>query len=319
MGSCNGFLHGIDRQTGRRVWTYNAGLDGGKPEFHGRPLITSDLVVIASDDRRSEGVGYVYAFERPSLRLRWKRRLGAGAMTDIVQAGDHVLVVSLNDELTALDLQTGAIRWTFPSGTPNPQCLPSSTPAIAAGRVVFVGLDGTAYGLDTSSGKAFWHRALGARVSTSVASVGAEVFVGDVNGTVHRLDARSGDENGHLGIEGVPRGHIVPTNESLLLFANRASGVSLVSIRGDLGGVRWLRDGPDSGWSSFSWPHVVRGTVVVGTESGRYMALRLTDGEPEWDGVVKGRVAGIGGDETVLLVGTTNGAIYARGLPNSAR
>ena len=319
VGSCNGLLHSIDRQTGQVGWTYDAALDGGKPGFHGRPLITPDLVVVASDDRRPDGVGHIYAFDRSSLRLDWKQRLGAGVMTDVVQAGDDIFVVTLNDELTALDLQTGAIRWTFPSGASNAGFFPSSTPVVVGNLVVFGGLGGTAYALRTSSGDVVWRRELGARISTSVAAVGRDVYVGDADGTVYRLDALTGEEKARLRISGVPSFDIVPVNDSLLLFVNQAGAVTLMSLRANLTSVRWSRGAPESGWSSFTWPHVWKSAVFVGTKDGRFMALRLADGEPEWEGAINGTIAGIGGDDTLLCLGTTNGTVYAYPLPTSTR
>jgi outer membrane protein assembly factor BamB len=300
VGSCDGLLQSIDRQTGQVGWTYNAALDGGKPEFHGRPLITPDLIVVASDDRRPDGVGHVYAFDRSNLRLRWKRRLGAGVMTDAVHGGDGIFVVTLDDELTALDLQTGAVRWTFPGGASNTKFPPVSTPAVVEDRVFFGALDGTVYALNATSGKVLWRRKVGERISTSVAAVGQDAYVGVADGTVHRFT-------------------IVPVGDSLVLFVGEAGVVTLLSLHADLSSVRWSRNAPGSGWSSFSRPHVWKGAVFVGTEDGRFLALRLADGEPEWEGAVKGAIAGIGGDDKFLCLGTTNGSLYAYPLPTPTR
>jgi len=107
VGSCNGVLHGVDRQTGKVRWTYSATNDGDKPEFHGRPLVTSDVIVVGSDDRRPEGVGHVYAFDASNLKLMWKYRAGPGTMTDVLRFDRTVYVVTLTDELIALDLLPG--------------------------------------------------------------------------------------------------------------------------------------------------------------------------------------------------------------------
>ncbi len=139
-------LHAVDRRTGKGRWTYNAVLDGGKPEFHGRPLVTGDLIVLGSDDRRSEGIGHVYAFERSTLRLVWKYRAGAGVMSGIVQLHDIAYVTTLNDEVVALDLRNGAVRWKFAGGASNPSFLPNSTPRPGSGWPTSPGAnDGSAY------------------------------------------------------------------------------------------------------------------------------------------------------------------------------
>lgn len=59
--------------------------------------------------------------------------------------------------------------------------------------------------------------------------------------------------------------------------------------------------------------------VVVGTSEGEFRPLRLADGKSEWGGQVKGQVAGIGGDESSLFIGTVNGTLYSYALPATAR
>jgi hypothetical protein len=60
---------------------------------------------------------------------------------------------------------------------------------------------------------------------------------------------------------------------------------------------------------------VWREWVVAGQERGEIVALRLADGGRAWEGKVTGRIAGIGGDETALYLGTTNGTLYRYPLP----
>jgi outer membrane protein assembly factor BamB len=139
-------------------WTYDTAGDGGRPEFHGRPPVTAGLIVVGSDDQRPEGIGYVYAFDCHSLSLRWKRRAATGVMTDVAGCDGTAYVVTLDDELLALDLDTGVVRWRFASGASNPHYFPSSTPVIVGDRVIFGGFDGTVRALSTRSGSVLWQR-----------------------------------------------------------------------------------------------------------------------------------------------------------------
>ncbi len=315
VGSCNGVLHGVDRQTGKVRWTYGATNDGGKPEFHGRPLVTSDVIVVGSDDRRPEGVGHVYAFDASTLKLMWKYRAGPGTMTDVLRFDRTVYVVTLNDELIALDLATGAVQWTFGRGASNPQFLVNSTPALLGDRIIFGRLNGTVQALDARTGHVWWQRELGARVSTSVAVVGNTAYVGDANGRVHQLNANTGATDATLHVEGIGNFKLVPVGESLLVFANESGNMTLKSLPLTLDRVRWTQTAPRPGWSSFAWPYVWHDYVVVGRESGQFFGLRLTSGEAAWEGKVKGPIAGIGGDESSLYLGTSNGTLYGYALP----
>jgi outer membrane protein assembly factor BamB len=315
VGSCNGVLHGVDRQTGKARWTYSATNDGGKPEFHGRPLVTSDVIVIGSDDRRSEGVGHVYAFDASNLKLKWKYRAGPGTMTDVLRFDRTVYAVTLSDELIAVDLGTGAVQWTFGGGASNPQFLVNSTPALVGDRIIFGSLNGKIQALDARSGHVLWQRELGARVSTSIAVVGNNAYLGDTDGRVHKLNANTGATDATLQVEGTASFKLVPVGESLLVFANESGNITLKSLPLTLDRVRWTQTAPRPGWSSFSLPYVWKDYVVVGRETGQFFGLRLTSGEAAWEGKVKGPIAGIGGDESSLYLGTSNGTLYGYALP----
>ena len=320
VGSCNGILHAVDRRTGGVRWTYQAAaLDGGKPEFHGRPLITDELVVVGSDDRRAEGIGYVYAFKRPSLDLAWKQRIGAGTMTDIVQFGNSVFFVTLADELISLDLRTGAVRWKAPSGASNERFARSSTPAVTADRVIFGGLNGKIVALDAKSGTVVWRQTFDGRVSTSITVVGEDVFLGTATGGVHRLDANTGATEAELRLDGSPDFRLVGVGQSLLVFVTHSGVTALKSVPLTLEAVRWTQVPAAPGWTSLASPYVWKEWVVAGKESGEFVALRLIDGQPAWRGQLSGAIAGISGDETSLYLGTVKGTVYSYPLPGVAR
>lgn len=298
--------------------TYDANQDGGAPGFHGRPLVTSDLIVIGSDDRRPDGVGHVYAFHRKNLKPAWKYRAGPGVMTDVVRFGRTVFVVTLADELIAIDLHAGAVRWTFRSGTLNPQFAVNSTPVVVTGRVIFGGLNGMVYGLDVRSGAVVWQRDLGAKVSTSVAGVGDDVFLGDASGYIHRLDVTTGASEAQLHIDGDLISKLFPVDESILAFANVDGVTTLMSLPLNLKSVSWTRAAPGEGWSSFAWPYVWKLWVVAGTATGHFFGIRLDDGRLDWEGRIAGAVAGIAGDKTAVYLGTGNGILYCYPLPVAA-
>jgi outer membrane protein assembly factor BamB len=315
VGSCNGVLHGVDRQTGQLRWTYKAVDDGGKPEFHGRPLVTSDLIVIGSDDRRPDGVGHVYAFDASTLKLRWKYRAGPGTMTDVLRFDRTAYFVTLTDELIAVDLGSGAVQWTFGGGASNPPFFVNSTPALFGDRIIFGSRSGKIQALEARTGHVVWQREFGARFTTSVAAVGDHAYVGNANGRVHRLNASTGATDATLQIEGTASFKIVPAGDSLLVFADESGTVTLKSLPLTLDRVRWTQSAPRPGWSSFAWPYVWKDYVVVGRETGQFVGLRLTSGEQAWEDKVKGPIAGIGGDESRLYLGTSNGTLYGYALP----
>lgn len=240
-------------------------------------------------------------------------------MTDIVEAHGKAYLVTLTDEVLALDLRSGILRWKFTSGAPNERFLANSSPTIAAGRLIFGEIDGTVSALDAETGRLLWRRELGARVSTSIAAVGNHLYAGDATGRIHRLNAATGAVEAQLRIGESAIFRIVVAGESLLVFVIEADTATLKSVALSLKAVRWTHGAPPSGWSSFALPYVWKGWVFAGKETGEIVALRLADGQPEWSGKVKGRIAGIGGDETSLFLGTTAGMLYAYPLSVGSR
>jgi outer membrane protein assembly factor BamB len=311
VGSCNGLVHAIDRRTGQALWKYNALQDGGKrAEFHGNPVLTDELLVLASDDRNPQGVGYVYAFEKGTGRVRWKYRAGAGVMADLVRDGNRLYAVTLEDELISLDLRSGRPHWRFASGWVNEQMTNvSSTAAVIDGRVVFAGQNGLVHALDPESGRLIWKRDVGARVMTPLLGVPGGIYFGTVDRRIHFLGLGRDPVHAELGVGGVPSGPPVLFGDSLLLlvYSNEDEAV-LKSVDRSLKAVRWTREAP-GGWTS-ARTCLWRGNAVVGSNQGKVAAF-AANGSEVWADTVGGVVRGIGLADDVLYVGTLKGTVSA--------
>ena len=216
VGSCNGFFRALDKRTGTPVWTYDTRQDGGPSEFHGNPVVTNNLVVIASDHRTDSGKGFVYAFEPNTGKVVWKYAVGHGAMTDLLLQNSILYVVTLDDELLGLDVATGHLRWRFSSGASNEDLFTNSTPALFGGRVIFGALDGIVYALDAVSGVVAWKQPLSFRISTSIAVFGASGYVGTIAGRLYRLDLTTGAVSADVPLDGPAEGKLTVCGKSLL-------------------------------------------------------------------------------------------------------
>ncbi|HEU5213140.1 MAG TPA: PQQ-binding-like beta-propeller repeat protein [Gaiellaceae bacterium] len=140
-----------------------------------------------------------------NLRVRWRFRLrhgstfGAFASSPLVVAGT-VYAQDLSSSVYALDLRTGALRWTrrfrAPNDGPNGLAL--------AGRRLFGATDSAAFALDRRTGRVLWTRRLVSRTEQfiDVAPLAARglVFTSTIGfapggrGALYALDAR----NGHI-------------------------------------------------------------------------------------------------------------------------
>ncbi len=194
VGSCNGFIYGVDKGTGKARWKYEARADGGSPEFHAAPLVLNDLVIIGSDDRRPEGIGYVYAIEAANGAVRWKTRIGRGSMTDVAPLAGRLYTVTLDNELVALDVATGKLEWSFRGAEPAESEFANvlATPAVSTELVYFGGADGVLYALAPDSGALAWKTEIGSRIVTPLVLVSDSLYLATLDRRVLRAESAHG-------------------------------------------------------------------------------------------------------------------------------
>jgi outer membrane protein assembly factor BamB len=259
----------------------------------------------------------LYAFDQTNGAVRWKYRT-TGVPTDIAKIGSTVYAATLSDELVALNLTDGTLRWTLATGTPNPDCELPPSPVIIGDRVFYAGLNGVLYGLDSRSGKLLWKRDLGKRATTKLSVVGNSLYLGNSTKRLFRISADDGQIQNELAMPAVPEGRIlVVEGSALYLFLeDRESRAGyLVSTDFNLSRVRWTQKS-DRAWSS-EWPRPWHGLLLAGNCRGELDAFRISDGAPQWSDKLKGclRSIGIDGNGEQFYVGAQEGTVYAYSPP----
>jgi len=210
----------------------------------------------------------------------------------------------MTGEVRCLKLETGETLWS--SGGAEEDRLLKSAVVVVGDRIVVSLPSGTVSSLNADSGEVVWKTQLPGRLNTLPVVIGEGLYVGDVEGQIHRLSPKDG------GVLGVTKGKS-PIYGSLL-----SAGDCLLALWGEdtlacldpkSGTVRWSQE-TDSTWSSHQ-PLVLDGLVLVGTESGELHAFRVADGATAWTRQLEGDIKGIGSHEGVLYVGTVQGRVYA--------
>src|SRR5258708_2959505 len=195
-------IRALGKKKGQGRRSYDIRRGGDQTAFYRAPLVTGKLNIIGTDGK----MGHLYAFERLTGAMRWKYRVDwRGLASDIVRSGDRIYAVTLGDELVCLDLESGAAMWAFRSGAPAKSLYWNSSPTVTGGLVYYGGLDGIAYAVHARSGKLVWKTDLGARVSTSVAAHGRDIYVGAANRHLYRLAADPGKGLGGFRVGGYSR------------------------------------------------------------------------------------------------------------------
>jgi outer membrane protein assembly factor BamB len=269
-------------------------------------VILDDLVVVGSDRREPGARGHVYAFEKKTGRVRWKLAEPGGVMADIRGDGHRLYAVTLEDRLVCLDSKTGKELWGVASGFVNSEFWFNSAPAVGGGRVYFGGLNGKLQALDAESGRVLWTNDLGARITTSVLRVGADLLVGTSRDRLYRIDSKTGRVSAELALEETPQGRLVAWENEVVVFLGERA---IAAVEGTLRRVTWTQKSAVP-WSS-ARPYVWKDTVLAGNDRGELFGFRATDGSAVWSENFEGTIRGIGSDAETLYVGTLKGTLFA--------
>ena len=246
----------FDLRDGNQVWATTA--TGG---LHGTPAIVGELLVAASADGVVSGVvarsgafawqavidsptaasvaadaaiglaivgtldGTAVAVDLADGHVRWRYRTGDAARVGTPTVVDGRAYAATLDgdavgtrHIHALDAATGRPLWILDS----PGDKLAFAPAVADGRAIISGEDGSVTAVDPATGELFWRYDAPAVVETVAAVTDGVVYVASNGGLALALDAGTGNERWRLPIEGVPYGVAVTGG---LVLVGTTSGI----------------------------------------------------------------------------------------------
>lgn len=299
-------LRAFDISSGKVRWQYDVRQDGRQFAFHGDPIITDGLVVITCDNSwNREGAGHVYAFDQRTGKVRWKHREQTGIPSNLARLGTTVFAVTLADELIAIDLGSGRLRWRFAGSTADEEPDISASPAAAGKHAYFGTRDGNVCALDARSGEVVWKHGLGDRIATNLIVDGADLYAGTPQGRLFRLDRHTGIVTGETNLSARPCSAPALLANAVLVQSGEQS---LVCLDRSLTTVRWKYKAPERCTSK--GPAVHNGSVLIGTATGKIIALAIEDGTVRGTRKLEGEIRCIGSIGDVLYAGTRAGMLY---------
>jgi hypothetical protein len=175
VSGCDSELRSIDIDTGKERYAREMGA-----LCPGSPAVLPDRIVIGTDGGKivcvaADGKSQLWAFEGVKNQAM---------VYSSPAVSDGIVVAGARDRIVyALDLATGAKKWTFStSGDVD------SSPVISDGRVYIGSKDKHLYVLDLKTGNKLWDFTASRQITGTPAIAGGVVVVGDTSGSLYCLE-----------------------------------------------------------------------------------------------------------------------------------
>lgn len=317
VGSGDGRLYALDRDTGAEIWRLDAGspvqcvpaVEGGRVFFTTRS--GSVLAVSASDGAVLWRVETGALIPFPWGREGWDYWTGSPTVV-----GGRVIVGSGDGVVRALDAGTGAELWQVSTGGRI-----RATPAVREDLVVIGSFDGKLYALNLEDGAVRWTFATeGASmessewgfdrrsIQSSAAVVDGTVYVGARDANLYAVDLASGQERWRTNDNTAWVISSPAVHEGVVYSATSSSAISY-AVDAATGEELWRTR---MGGPVFGSPAVVGETVVTTDLGGWISVLDRTDGTVLWryrtGGAIKSSPVVVDG---IVYTGSDDGRVWA--------
>lgn len=290
VGSTDQSLYALSQSDGSLRWKFAT-----RGPILSSPAVGGGLVYFGSLD------GNIYAVDAATGQERWhfatkgERRFTApgihGAiprtermpdpfdvfMSSPALANGTVFVGSGDQNVYALDMARGAVKWIFPTGD-----VVHASPAVVGGVVYIGSWDRNLYAIDAATGKERWRYTTGndtviynqIGIASSAAVADGLVFVGGRDGKFHVVDAATGkpkwvhDNRGGWTIAS-------PAVHQGVVYFPTSDGTRFKALDAATGATRFDLQNKAI---SFSSPAIAGDVAVYGSSDGYLNAVSIVDG-----------------------------------------
>jgi outer membrane protein assembly factor BamB len=285
-------------------------------------LTRVDWPTYGFDDRR---LRYRPSKLRPPFRVAWMFRGRHLLEFPPAVAYGRAYIANNPGVLFAVQTATGRTSWRYASG----RCTAAS-PAVAD-EVVYMafmnlrrrgsepcnadpgtpGLDGEVVALEARKGAVRWRKRIGPSETSPLVADGL-VYVGDWNGSVYALDAKTGREVWTFRTGGAVKGAVALSGRRLYVGSYDHHVYALDARTGRL---RWRGSAQErlGGRGTFySTPAAAYGRVYIGSTDGKVYSFGAASGEVRWSQSTGGYVYGSPAIwEKHVLIGSYSGRFYS--------
>lgn len=177
VAGCDERLHVIDLATGRQSAEVSLEAPTGST-----PAVLGDMLFVGTEGKTFFGVRWA----KPQIAWRYQPAEHSAPFRSSAAVTPQAVLVGAQDKLLhALDPNTGALRWTFPT-----RGRVDGSPVVVGNRVFFGSADGRLYAVDLATGQQRWRFEAGGAIVSSPAVAAGRLVVGTSSGEVYCLGAR---------------------------------------------------------------------------------------------------------------------------------
>ena len=264
---------------GAPVWSFPANpQEDSRGVFYATPAVDDEYVVVASQTPArgffSQPANSVWALERDTGEELWEFEGAAGQYVEGGALGGGLFVIGNSDgNVYALDIESGALRWTFETDH-----RVWAVPLIISDTVYIGSMDRHFYALNLSNGDVRWDfEGEGAFTGTPALRDGT-LYVGAFDDRLYALDANTGDKRWHFAGENWFWGSPAVYDE--VIYAADVNG-NVYAVDAETGEQIWLealgepvRAGPALSKDGSQ--------LFVGSQDGTLHSLDTADGFVVW-------------------------------------
>jgi hypothetical protein len=285
----HGLVTASSVRDGAELWTFDT-----TPTDNEAHAIAGGLGVDGSTVYATTGFGQVLAINTKDGVLRWRKSLQNPLRAAPTIADDRVYVVTINNELFALQAKDGTELWHHNGIIESATLMGASCPAVVGDSVVVAYSSGEIFNLRSENGRVSWSDILASSSQKGAMPAIADirglpvvdhghVFAISHSGRMASIDQRTGDRDWEIDVGG--------TNTPLLaddVVFVLSTDNELVAIMRDSGRVMWVQQLPlvvdpeDKKSDPIQWagPVLGNGQLWMTNSAGHLASFSAEDGHP---------------------------------------
>jgi len=283
-----GNVRAFDDKTGDRIWEFDT-----TPKDRDENAVGGGLAFDTDTLYATTGFGEVLAINPNDGKVFWRKMLLNPIRGAPTIFNEHVYIVSIDNELQALDAKTGEVLWHHRGITESATLMGASSPAATTDSVIAAYSSGEIFSLIPQNGRVAWSYTL-----TVPTQVGAMPAIADIrglpvvnqgrvyaishSGRVAAIDARTGDRVWEADIGGVFTP--IVAGDAVFIFSNDSE---LIALARDSGRVIWVQSLPkfedpddrDSDRISWAGPVLAANRLWLVNSQGNLISFAVEDGK----------------------------------------